>query len=391
MKRLYVIIGLVLLKILFTVGLASSSEVEGNFSQYPGFAEYFAAFPPRETLPSAQEQMLLQRHRPRLFLPSPHPGLISFYDDYIAQGHLKNASGDILATPVTQALLNHYGENPGVLFEHVPDRQQAPSPVVLGRVDYSEQILEGNPAPRFTLLTYHAVFRTSGIVAGLSWWQSLALGTVGDLDDWHQLDHYTAATLVLDAAQRPVAIMLQQHNYLRTYLYGEALPVPVDGRPLVDVATRSNELYPHQPGRVRRRAVAFLEPKSFRYMLGAGPKPWMTADDITDPQREADYALGFLPPSDAFYTFKGTLGKRRRLPGRSGPPGAEYNTLPALKPRHLQLFAGYWRPGHAGDIKRLDAALTTPTYWQAFADLQRPVFQANLGCVMEPGQDCHFQ
>lgn len=126
-------------------------------------------------------------------------------------------------------------------------------------------------------------------------------------------------------------------------------------------------------------------------MMEAGSKPWMTADDLTDPKVEAEYALRFLPPSDAFYTFQGTLGKRRRLPGRSGPPGANYNTLPVLKPLAIQLLAGYWRPGHPDDIGRLEQALGNASYWQSFVELQRPIFQANLRCAMQRGRDCQFE
>ncbi len=359
---------------------APGSGTAQTFSQYPGFADYFAANPPRETPPIAQEQALLRRHQPRIFLPSDHPGLISFYDDYIAQGVLKGPDGQVLSANVTPSLLNAHKDDPKVVFEHAPDLSQTQTPVVFGRVDYTDRILD--TSQRFTLLTYHAVFRTSGIVAGVVWWQSLALSIAGNLVDWHQLDHYTAATLVLNEAAQPVMLMLQQHNYLRTYIYGETLSRPGDGRPLVDVAIRSNELYPHESGRVRRRAVSFLDPKSFQYMMAAGNKPLMTADDITEPHREGGYELRFLAPSDAFYTFKGTLGKRRLLPGRDGPPGADYNTLPVLKPLHLQLIAGYWRPGHAEDIARLDDALATSDYLSAFVRAQTPVFRANLRRAM---------
>ncbi len=306
--------------LLITLFIWTASAAQ-TFSQYPGFSEYFAANPPRDTLPTPQEQALLRRHQPRIYLPAHHAGLISFYDDYIAQGVLKGPDGKAISADVTPSLLNAHRDDPRVVFEHQP-RGGAQTPVVFGRIDYSDRILD--TPERFALLTYHAVFRVSGIVAGVSWWQAMALAIAGDLEDWHQLDHYTAATLVLNAAQQPVMLMLQQHNYLRTYLYGEALSRPDDGRPLVDVAIRSNELYPHERGRVRRRAVSFLDPKSFRYMVGAGKKPLMTADDITHPHREATYDLHFLAPSDAFYTFKGTLGKRRLLPGRDGPPGADY-------------------------------------------------------------------
>ena len=88
----------------------------------------------------------------------------------------------------------------------------------------------------------------SGLPAGLSLAAAIPLGLVADLDDWHQLDHYTAAFVVLDGDGRPVALTLQQHNYLRTHLVGESVRLGSDGRFDIDVAIRSNELYPHTPG-----------------------------------------------------------------------------------------------------------------------------------------------
>ena len=180
----------------------------------------------------------------------------------------------------------------------------------------------------------------SGLPAGLPAAAKASLGLLANLDDWHQLDHYTAAFVVLDAGERPVALTLQQHNYLRTYLVGEAAEPGRDGRFDIDVAIRSNELYPHLPARRSRRAVRFLGPDEAAFMMGYGARPMMSADDITDPARTVDYELAFLPGSDAFYTFQGYLGERRLLPGRDGPPGARYNTLPRLKPLPAQILGG---------------------------------------------------
>ena len=110
----------------------------------------------------------------------------------------------------------------------------------------------------------------------------------------------------------------------------------------MDVALRSNEFYPHSPERRRRRAVGFLSPDNVDYLVTGRNPPFRAADDITDPATEIEYDLLFLAPSDAFYTFKGFLGEKRLLPGRSGPPGADYNTLPDLKPMHRQMIAFHW-------------------------------------------------
>ena len=94
------------------------------------------------------------------------------------------------------------------------------------------------------------------------------LGIIADLGDWHQLDHHTAATIVLDERRTPVALMLQQHNDVRTYLHGAGWKLPPDHHTLVDVAIRSNELYPHAPERRQRLAVRILTPEAMRYLLG---------------------------------------------------------------------------------------------------------------------------
>jgi hypothetical protein len=205
-----------------------------------------------------------------------------------------------------------------------------------------------------TFLTYHLVFRSSGLPAGVPGWQALGLSLIADLDDWHQLDHYTAVTLTLASVEpgalRPVAATFQQHNYQRTYLLGETagpgrLALPADGRIELDVALRSNELYPHLPARTRRRAASFMDAESAAYLVDDGPAPWLAADDVTDPARELDPPLAYLAPADAFYTFQGWLGERRRLPGRDGPPGADYNTLPPMKPLLHQMALSWWYEG----------------------------------------------
>jgi hypothetical protein len=124
-----------------------------------------------------------------------------------------------------------------------------------------------------------------------------------------------------------------------------------------------------------------------RYMLDGERKPWQAADDVTDPSREVAYRLEFLPPADAFYTFKGFLGERRALPGRDGPPGAQYNTLPAFKPLETQLALGYWRDGNINDLNRLPETEDNQAYL-AFAEAQRDAMLANMACLATRMTNC---
>ena len=354
---------------------AGSSRV-GNFSQFPGFAEYFNDHPRRNSVATQTEQVLLHKHRPRFFLPDGHVGLVDFYDDYIANGTLTTGDGTFRSDQVDSALLNQVKNDPAAVFVH----QQRPGLArptvtrVFARVDQAPVSVGQRPDRLFTFLSYHAVFRHSGIVAGVRWWQALALRLVGDLDDWHQLDNFTTATVVLNESLRPVALLLQQHNGAHTYVFGErvigrnhqlsggtsaesAVELAADERVVIDVAIRANELYPHQVGRRERPAVRFMNAKTLGYLMGLEPQPWTAAPDITDPHHEADYALAFLPADDAFYSFAGYLGARHAWSGREGPPGADYNTWPTLKPLGLQLLIGYWREGNAADFSRIANAL----------------------------------
>lgn len=384
--------GRILLCFLLLCAAASAQAASRNFSQYPGFAEWYAANPPSDALPSSDDQALLMKHRPRFFLGDGQTGFIDFYRDYIAQGTLRAETGEVISDTVTPELLNTHKEDPGVVFTHEPASRAGAAPQlpkIFGRITRASLPWLGTPQA-LTFLTYNAVFAHSGLPGGLLGWQKIGLGLIGDLDDWHQLDHYTSVTVILDAARRPFAIMLQQHNYLQTYLVGERIDLPADGRPLIAVAEGSNELFPFVEGRTSHRAVPFLTPGNFRFMLGAGRRPLFTADDVTDPVVEADYQLAFLAPSDAFYTFKGFLGELRTLPGRDGPPGADYNTLPYLKPLTTQMLAGYWRYGNAGDIGRMEASFQREKYWLAFAEGQREVFFSNAACAKAWGKDCAF-
>ncbi|MGH9576701.1 MAG: hypothetical protein ACRD3R_04610, partial [Terriglobales bacterium] len=77
------------------------AAAEGNFSLYPGFAKYFAEHPRRTVAATPEEQTLLERWRPRLWVGPGQEDPISFYQDYIAQGRLYDAQGKLLSEAVS--------------------------------------------------------------------------------------------------------------------------------------------------------------------------------------------------------------------------------------------------------------------------------------------------
>ena len=327
--------------------LVACSKSESNFSQLPGFKQYFAEHEPSGELPTAAEQALLDKYKPRVFLAKGQTPFINFYKDYIAHGALY-VNKKLVSKTVTPNLLNKYRDNVTAEFRYssfnkVSNKQKS-TPIVYARIQRDELIHQNQKLP-LTFLSYNLVFANSGLVKGLASWQRLAMGLVASNTDWHQLDHYVGLTIVL-LDKKPIAVMLQQHNYQTTWLLTDkntehTVQLPQDNRIEVDVAMQSNELYLHSPELSKHPGVSFVTKDSIEFLKTRKNKPTMAGWDITHGEIEQDYTLDFLPTADAFYTFIGKLGVSRKLPGRDGPPGANYVTLPPLMPWANRLVSAY--------------------------------------------------
>ena len=182
---------------------------------------------------------------------------------------------------------------------------------------------------------------------------------------------------MLSPKQQPLALLLQQHNYLRLYLRGQDFEIPADDRVRLVAAIGSNELYPDTGMTAKHRAVSFIAADNIDYLITGNDEPWFAASDVADPQRDVDYQLDFIPPTDAFYTFNGHLGSQRWLPGRDGPPGADYNTWPQYKPLSTQLVLFNWRSDDLDALQQLTALLNakeaddSAAWQQAFSQMQQ--------------------
>lgn len=326
----------------FSILFYACASDDLQFSQLPEFKEYYKKYPPRETEPTVAEKNLLHRFRPRFFLADGQEPFIDFYQDYIAYGYLVGEKGKIISSNVDQTLLNKHKNDPDIVFIHTYKHSQT-TPVVYGRVDYDRLKVDSQNTIELTFLTYNIVFRRSGMPAGLSPWKKSLLDWIGSVKDWHQLDHYVSVTLALNRQSEPVAATMQQHNYQTTHIFAKSIHMPPDGRIELDIALYSNEMYPHSKKRTEHRAVQFLNSESVYYLITGDKKPLLAGNDITHGTNDIEYRLEFLPQDDAFYRFQGKLGESRKLPGRDGPPGADYNTIPALKPKATALVAFYRR------------------------------------------------
>ena len=377
------------------LSLVACSGSEGVSRFRLQYDDWYRANPPATEPPSGSDLALLERHRPIYWLGEGADEPIRFYEDYIAHGTLFDAYGEVLAENPSAELLNTHARDPQVLFLHRPERAtNGAQPVVYGRVRRDSGLLFGEEQ-RLVFLTYTLVFPRSGLLAGLSWWQEWAAHTFADAKDWHQLDHYINVTLALDeealeqGETRAIAAEFQHHNYTRTWRLGGTagtpeqgyLPWPEDGRLEIDIALRSNEAYPHLGASPRRwPAASFLSEKVVAWFIQGGEPPprSMTGWDHTAPSRRLDLPLLALAPADAFYTFRGSLGAKRLLPGRSGPPGADYNTLATLKDPLTSMLVSYWRPGLRGWQEIVPQTLQAAWEGQEIAlDPFRALFEAD--------------
>ena len=323
--------------------LPAACDNGNNFTQESGFAEILASLsdkPPAET-----DRLLLFTHKPELYIAPNADGPLDFYADYIAHGVLSDGSGRLIENP-NASMLNALKHDAKAVFKHRPATPTPPiTPVAYGGVYRATLSLPNIGDVPLTFLSYHFAFRRSGLPAGISGWLRFIAQSVSDTEDWHQLDHYTAVFIAL-VGDKPLAVMLQQHNYLRTYLIGEDDAFGITEAVMIDAAISSNELYPHRSSLTKRRAVGFLGDSTVDYLVGKTDKTsgFSIAADITHGARRVNYELRFLPPNDAFYVFSGYLGERRFLPGRDGPPGAIYRIYPHhLVPPEVSLYSFYWR------------------------------------------------
>lgn len=334
--------------------LTACSSTEPTFSAMPGFKQHFAAHPPTVKAASPQEQQLLQRYRPRIFMAKGQTSFLDFYADYIAHGELYS-DGQLISDKVDAELLNKYRDDPLAEFRHTAGERQV-TPVVYGRVAHDELKYQ-DQSWSLTFLSYNLVFAHSGLLQGLPSWQRWLVESTGLHTDWHQLDHYVGLTVALHQ-NKPIAVTLQQHNYQTTYVPGHkgehGIQWPDDQRVQVDVAKQSNELYPHSAQLTEHPGVSFSSADNMEFLKTGENKPMMAGFDITHGEVEQEYTLKFLPSSDAFYQFKGRLGAGRSLPGRDGPPGADYVTLPGLMPWANRLVTGF----RAGSVAQEQAKIT---------------------------------
>ena len=373
-------------------GCGVESKGYRTFADYPGFKEYYADHCRNGepiTLTGDVDKKLLHKYRPRLVLPPGGQYPIDFYRDYLPYTILRRYPGGmVMIERVTPEALRANQHNPSAYLDLQLDRFRAAGlqrwvgferdncvneehrPAVYGRV-YREAVTfpdgsGGEVSRNFTFLKYNVVFATSGLPARLPTGFETFLKLAGfDLNDWHQLDNFVAIHLALDEKERPVGVILAQHNHHRTYMVGRDVALPADGRMIFDIAFRSNEVYLDSQDSFPLEHRVARWTLYMKYLLSGEDAPFLRGYDLTygihAGGKEVPYDLVFLSPCDPFYTATMMLGKPRPLLwwsiGRDGPPGADYYEIPSLLPLGNLLKFSYLHDGDPDDVAMIQRSI----------------------------------
>ena len=300
--------------------------------------------------PNVEFDHLLKQFRPRVYVAPGGLEPIDFYEDYLPHCVLKDArqGGAIVNFRPTRDTLKRVERSHELYLDYSGPENLKGSPVAYGRIHQQRVEFEGKTRPvnlPFIFLKYSFVFLKSGLPARLPWYKELFVSLSGDPEKWHELDLHGAVTVALlndGDVQKPVALILAQHNYYRTYLFGRDIPIPKDGRPSISFALRSNEPYPAPMGLQPEEHLTVGNPSDFSVVVtGKGFAVTSGVDLVYGPEsgaKEVDYQIQRLTSHDPLYVAWIPLGDRLKLFGlfpnvyRTGPPGINLFTCwPVLK------------------------------------------------------------
>jgi hypothetical protein len=220
------------------------------------------------------------------------------------------------------------------------------------------------------VLKYSFPFPYSGLPAEVGLLREAFSRLLGDPVRWHELDIHGAVHIVLNYRERPIVVLLAQHNHFRSYLTGKDIAWPEDDRLEVCFAERSNEPYPCHGESSPRTYRAVGNPTEMAYVIDGRSRPLASGLDrvyaLNSGGKEVEYELKFLPARDPLYVSWIPLGDRQRLIFfgdffRTGPPGIDLNTWPEIKIYGDIMQFWYVRDGSAEDADLMEKSFRSFT------------------------------
>ncbi|MBI4430650.1 MAG: hypothetical protein HY587_02940 [Candidatus Omnitrophica bacterium] len=296
--------------------------------------------------PGAEDVQLLEQFKPRIYVAPEGAKPVDFYADYLPYTVVRRATEkDLVKERAPERdRLKEFIFNPEYYLEYQgPGHPESSTPKAYGRVSFETVNLTVHgliTSFKFKFLRYHYVFLYGGLPMRLASYKEVLVPFALDPEKWRELEH-SSVYVVLDEADRVVAVMLGQYDHFRTYVAGRKdLVLPPDGRVRIAFSLRSNQPYLFSDGQSRIQRFASLDFREIPYLIGQAKEPLLGGIDIIYPPgaggREVDYRLEFLPEFDPLYISRIPLGRRVYLfdrvenPLRRGSIGIDFCTWPQL-------------------------------------------------------------
>jgi hypothetical protein len=354
----------------------------------PGFRDWLRALTYEDEDPedlgapvSQADKNLLERFRPRIFRAPGGRVPVDFYGFYLPNTVVRDESGKVVRKSPTRAFLKKIERRAGWYLDYEGPDSPCEDEECRGYVGtgygrvYRERArfrtASGMRELPVIILKYNFAFTYSGLPAETGWLKEAIAGIVMDPSRVHELDIHGAVQIVLSEKERPLVLLLAQHNYFRSYVFGVDIPaMPRDNRYQVCFALRSNEPYPCPPGKgpVRRRTVG--NPVNMAHVIDGRGRPLLSGMDVVygpgAGAEEVSYTLRFLPTRAPLYVSWIPLGNRERGLRflnfyRTGPPGMDLNTWPELKKYSDIMQFWYLRDGSSEDADLMQGAFRSFT------------------------------
>ncbi len=327
------------------------------------------------------DRVLLEKFRPRVFIAPNGRVPIDFYGFYLPNTVARDEGGAIIKTSPTRAYLKRIEREAGLYLDY----QGPDTPCEKARCEgyvaagYGRAYREtarfrtgsGTQKMPLIILKYNFAFTYSGIPADVGLLKENLLGLFIDPAKFHELDIHGAVHVILSKKQKPLVLLLAQHNYFRSYVFGKDIPAPpADNRVKVCFALRSNEPYPCPKGAAPARRRTVGNPVNMSYVINGTGKPFLSGRDIVfGPQagaRPVLYRLKFLPARDPLYVSWIPLGAKEKMLFfssfyRKGPPGMDLNSWPKLKKYSDIMQFWYLRDNNAEDATLMREAFRSFT------------------------------
>jgi len=308
------------------------------------FEDYFNSFKSNmENLPQNEySRKLLEEYKPKIYVHKDSYRPVDFYEDYVLNTVVKNKDGEIIKKAPTKEELIELAKERGNYLdlatsnEKYLNREVEVTPKIYGRI-YRDKIGEKS----YLFLKYNMVFPYSGLPASTSKAKLLASKLIGNPKAWHELDIHGAYHIILEEdSLEPVGILLNQHNYHKSYILGKDVNLPKDKKMEIAVAKYSNEpyLWNRKSEEVRTSGTAF---EKLEYLYGRTNRGgFNSGKDYLGSEEEmekVEVKLETLSSDDLIYTSSMLLGDKKKIFGLietfylAGPPGMDYYTHPEMK------------------------------------------------------------